>query len=97
MAAQAACPVDIAERTSVTGFTRSGYSTQGRRTEIGADKFHPNPQISGKNGGQKPDCIQFRRDGVILLGTRARSHEDNSSLHYLKETLAAVDQFQMTH
>ena len=33
-----------------------------------ADKLHPHPQISGKNGGQSLNLYQFAHDGVVLLG-----------------------------
>jgi putative flavoprotein involved in K+ transport len=33
-----------------------------------AERFAPNPQVSGKNGGQEIDLHQFARDGIHLLG-----------------------------
>src|SRR6516162_3328478 len=58
-------------------------------------KFHPHPQISGKNGGQSLNLHQFARDGVILLGHVRDVHEGKLILTPdLKETLAKVDQFE---
>jgi len=67
-AAQAACPVDIAERTSVTGSRASECLTPKYKPEVPSGKFHPHPQISGKNGGESLNLHQFSRDGVMLLG-----------------------------
>lgn len=33
-----------------------------------AERFAPNPQISGKDGGQDINLYQFARDGITLLG-----------------------------
>ncbi len=33
-----------------------------------AERFTPNPQISGKDGGQDINLHQFARDGIVLLG-----------------------------
>jgi len=37
-------------------------------------KFAPNPQISGKNGGASLNLHQFARDGVVLLGHVRDAH-----------------------
>jgi putative flavoprotein involved in K+ transport len=78
-------------------FTRIGiFDTQVEELKSAADKFHPHPQISGKNGGQSLNLHQFARDGVILLGHVRNVHEGQLILAPdLKETLAAVDQFEI--
>lgn len=59
-------------------------------------KFEPHPQISGKNGGQSLNLHRFVRDGVVLLGHVRNAHEGQLILAPdLKETLAAVDQFEI--
>jgi putative flavoprotein involved in K+ transport len=78
-------------------FTRIGiFDTKVGELKSAADKFHPNPQISGKNGGQSLNLHQFARDGAILLGHVRNAHEGQLILTPdLKETLAAVDQFEI--
>src|SRR6516165_8052622 len=59
-------------------------------------KFAPQPQISGKNGGESLNLHQFARDGVILLGHVRDAHEGKLILaHDMKGTLAKVDQFEL--
>jgi putative flavoprotein involved in K+ transport len=78
-------------------FTRIGiFDTKVEELKSAADKFHPHPQISGKNGGQSLNLHQFARDGVMLLGHVRDAHEGQLILAPdLKETLAAVDQFEI--
>jgi hypothetical protein len=52
--------------------TTTRWAISGRR--LGA-KFHPHPQISGKNGGQSQNLHQFACDGVVLLGHVRNAHE----------------------
>jgi putative flavoprotein involved in K+ transport len=60
------------------------------------DKFHPHPQISGKNGGQSLNLHQFARDGVVLLGHVRDARDGHLVLAPdLQETLAKVDQFEI--
>jgi len=77
-------------------FTRIGmFDTKVEELKSAADKYHPHPQISGKNGGQSLNLHQFARDGVILLGHVRDAHEGKLILTPdLKETLAKVDQFE---
>ena len=77
-------------------FTRIGmFDTKVGELKSASDKFHPHPQISGKNGGQSLNLHQFARDGVILLGHVRDVHEGKLILTPdLKETLAKVDQFE---
>jgi putative flavoprotein involved in K+ transport len=77
-------------------FTRIGmFDSKVEELKSAADKFHPHPQISGKNGGQSLNLHQFARDGVILLGHVRDVHEGKLILTPdLKETLAKVDQFE---
>ena len=77
-------------------FTRIGmFDTKVEELKSAADKFHPHPQISGKNGGQSLNLHQFARDGVILLGHVRDAREGRLILTPdLKETLAKVDQFE---
>jgi putative flavoprotein involved in K+ transport len=61
-----------------------------------ADKFHPHPQISGKNGGESLNLHQFARDGVVLLGhVRDAANGRIMIAPDMKETLAKVDQFEI--
>jgi len=78
-------------------FTRMGiFDTKVEELKSAADKFQPHPQISGKNGGQSLNLHQFARDGVILLGHVRDAHKGQLILAPdLKETLAAVDQFEI--
>jgi putative flavoprotein involved in K+ transport len=58
-------------------------------------KFAPNPQISGKRGGESLNLHQFARDGVVLLGHVRDARNGQIILEPdLKETLAKVDQFE---
>jgi putative flavoprotein involved in K+ transport len=58
-------------------------------------KFAPNPQVSGKNGGESLNLHQFARDGVVLLGHVRHARDGLIILAPdLKETLAKVDQFE---
>src|SRR6202035_5038861 len=77
-------------------FTRIGiFDTKVEELKSAADKFQPVPQVSGKNGGQSLNLHQFARDGVVLLGHVRDAHEGQLVLAPdLKETLAAVDQFE---
>lgn len=77
-------------------FTRMGmFDTTVDSLKSPADKFHPHPQISGKNGGESLNLHQFARDGVVLLG---HVHDANDGRLIfapdLKETLAKVDGFE---
>ena len=78
-------------------FTRIGmFDTTVEELKSAADKFHPHPQISGKNGGQSLNLHQFARDGVVLLGHVRNAHQGQLIIAPdLKETLAAVDQFEI--
>ena len=50
----------------------------------------------GWNGGQSLNLHQFARDGVVLLGQVRDAHEGQLIIAPdLKETLAAVDQFEI--
>lgn len=58
-------------------------------------KFAPQPQISGKNGGETLNLHQFARDGVVLLGHVRDAHDGQVIIAPdMKETLAKVDQFE---
>ena len=78
-------------------FTRLGmFDTKVEELKSAADKFHPHPQISGKNGGQSLNLHQFARDGVILLGHLRNVREGQLILAPdMKKTLAEVDQFEI--
>jgi putative flavoprotein involved in K+ transport len=72
------------------------FDTKVDELKSAADKFHPHPQISGKNGGQSLNLHQFARDGVILLGHVRDAREGQLILAPdLRETLAKVDQFEI--
>jgi len=60
-----------------------------------ADKFAPNPQISGKNSGESLNLHQFARDGAVLLG-HVRDARNGQVIFApdMKQTLAKVDQFE---
>ena len=78
-------------------FTRIGmFDTEVESLEYPAEKFHPHPQISGKNGGESLNLHQFARDGVVLLG-HVRDACDGRLIIApdLTETLAKVDEFEM--
>jgi putative flavoprotein involved in K+ transport len=76
--------------------TRIGtFDTRVEELKSPQAKFAPNPQISGKNGGESLNLHQFARDGVVLLG-HVRDARDGLIILApdLKETLAKVDQFE---
>lgn len=78
-------------------FSRMGmFDTKVGELKSRADKFHPHPQISGKNGGESLNLHQFARDGVVLLG-HLRGARDGQLIIApdMKETLAKVDQFEI--
>ena len=77
-------------------FTRMGmFDTKVGELKSPRAKFAPQPQISGKNGGESLNLHQFARDGVILLG-HARDARSGQLIIApdLKETLAKVDQVE---
>jgi putative flavoprotein involved in K+ transport len=78
-------------------FTRMGmFDTRVEDLRSPADKFHPHPQISGKNGGESLNLHQFTRDGVVLLGhVRDAANGRIMIAPDMKETLAKVDQFEI--
>jgi len=78
-------------------FTRMGmFDTSVEELKSPRDKFHPHPQISGKNGGQSLNLHKFARDGVVLLGHVRDARDGHLILAPdLKETLARVDQFEI--
>jgi putative flavoprotein involved in K+ transport len=78
-------------------FTRMGmFDTKVGELKSPADKFHPHPQISGKNGGESLNLHQFASDGVVLLG-HVRDARDGRLIIApdMKETLGKVDQFEI--
>jgi putative flavoprotein involved in K+ transport len=77
-------------------FTRMGmFDTQVQTLKSPAEKFHPHPQISGKNGGESLNLHQFSRDGVVLLGHVRDAREGRLIIAQdVKDTLAKVDQFE---
>ena len=78
-------------------FSRMGmFDTKVGELRSPGDKFHPHPQISGKNGGESLNLHQFARDGVVLLG-HLRDARDGQLIIApdLKETLTKVDQFEI--
>jgi putative flavoprotein involved in K+ transport len=78
-------------------FSRMGmFDTKVEELKSPRDKFHPHPQISGKNGGQSLNLHKFARDGVVLLGHVRDARDGHLVLAPdLKETLAKVDQFEI--
>src|SRR5580693_9342086 len=78
-------------------FTRMGmFDTQVQTLKSPAEKFHPHPQISGKNGGESLNLHQFSRDGVVLLGHVRDAREGRLIIAQdMKDTLAKVDQFEV--
>ena len=78
-------------------FTRMGmFDTQVQTLKSPAEKFHPHPQISGKNGGESLNLHQFSRDGVVLLGHVRDAREGRLIIAQdVKDTLAKVDQFEV--
>src|ERR1700723_2398873 len=78
-------------------FTRTGiFDTKVEELKSAADKFHPHPQISGKNGGQSLNLHQFARDGVVLLGHVRDAREGRLIIaEDVKDTLAKVDRFEV--
>ena len=79
-------------------FTRMGmFDTKVEELKSPADKFQAHPQISGKNGGTSLNLHQFARDGVVLLGHVRDTCDGRLILAPdLKESLAKVDQFEIT-
>jgi putative flavoprotein involved in K+ transport len=77
-------------------FTRMEmFDTQVQTLKSPAEKFHPHPQISGKNGGASLNLHQFFRDGVVLLGHVRDAREGRLIIAQdVKDTLAKVDQFE---
>lgn len=78
-------------------FTRIGmFDTRVEELKSPQAKFHPHPQISGKNGGQSLNLHQFARDGVTLLG-HVRDARDGRLVIApdLRETLSKVDQSEI--
>jgi hypothetical protein len=72
------------------------FDTQVQTLKSPAEKFHPHPQISGKNGGESLNLHQFSRDGVVLLGHVRDAREGRLIIAQdVKETLAKVDQFEV--
>jgi putative flavoprotein involved in K+ transport len=71
------------------------FDTKVEELKSPQSKFAPNPQISGKNGGESLNLHQFARDGVVLLG-HVRDARDGQIILApdLRETLAEVDQFE---
>ena len=78
-------------------FSRMGmFDMKVEELKSPAGKFHPHPQISGKNGGQSLNLHRFVRDGVVLLGHVRDAGDGHLVLTPdLKETLAKVDQFEI--
>jgi putative flavoprotein involved in K+ transport len=77
-------------------FTCMGmFDTQVQTLKSPAKKFHPHPQISGKNGGESLNLHQFSREGVVLLGHVRDACEGRLIIaEDLKDTLAKVDPFE---
>jgi putative flavoprotein involved in K+ transport len=78
-------------------FSRMGmFDTKVGELKSPAEKFHPHPQISGKNGGESLNLHQFAREGVVLLG-HLRDARDGQLIIApdLNETLTKVDQFEI--
>jgi len=78
-------------------FTRVGmFDMKVEELKSPADKFHPHPQISGKDGGESLNLHKFARDGVVLLGHVRGSRGGRLIIAPdLKETLLKVDQFEL--
>lgn len=59
-----------------------------------AERFDPNPQVTGKDGGHTLNLHQFALDGVALLGRlEGASGSKVSMAEDLHENLAAADKF----
>jgi putative flavoprotein involved in K+ transport len=58
-----------------------------------AERFIPNPRLSGKNGGQEINLHQFAREGITLLG-HLEDFQDTTAIlaEDLHENLARADQ-----
>ena len=78
-------------------FTRVGmFDMKVEELKSPADRFHPHPQISGKDGGESLNLHKFARDGVVLLGHVRGSRGGRLIIAPdLKETLLKVDQFEL--
>jgi putative flavoprotein involved in K+ transport len=60
--------------------------------ESPAQRFEPNPQISGKDGGQDINLHQFARDGIVLLGHLEDIHGRQAKLSpNMHENLGTAD------
>lgn len=60
--------------------------------ESPAERFTPNPQVSGKDGGQEINLHQFARDGIVLLGHLEDIRGQQAILAPdLEENLASAD------
>jgi putative flavoprotein involved in K+ transport len=77
--------------------TRLGlFDTEVSELKSPRDKFAPNPQSSGKNGGESLNLHQFARDGVSLLGHVSDARDSKLIVEPdMKEMLAKVDQFEV--
>jgi len=78
-------------------FARMGmFDTTVEELPSAKAKFHPHPQISGKNGGESLNLQEFARDGVTLLG-HVRDARDAKIIFApdMKESLAKADQFEV--
>lgn len=59
-----------------------------------AERFSPNPHVSGKNGGHTLNLHQFARDGITLLGHLENARRSEIMLaEDLMDNLAAADEF----
>jgi putative flavoprotein involved in K+ transport len=65
------------------------------KLEDPAERFSPNPHVSGKGGGHDLNLHQFARDGVRLLGRLAGAEAGRVQfLPNLHANLAQADQFE---
>ncbi len=59
-----------------------------------AERFSPNPHVTGKDGGHTINLHQFVRDGVTLLGRLKNANRSEIELEDdLMDNLSAADQF----
>lgn len=59
-----------------------------------AERFSPNPHVTGKDGGHTINLHQFTRDGVTLLGRLSDASGSNIDINDdLMDNLAVADQF----
>lgn len=62
--------------------------------ESPAERFDPNPHVTGKDGGHTLNLHRFARDGVILLGRLENARGSKVYLaDDLRQNLAAADKF----